>query len=1060
MKIQYNFFKYIFSIGAIFIVCIPQITQSQPIQKINISYLDAVRNNDLDSTLYWLERGAEVNYTDSANNSALHIHILNNNNYNTEILNLLIEHEINTNLKNSGGQTPLMLTAYNGFLKWCDILLQNGALLQLKDNYGNDALSYAYQNCNYKVIDYFTNPKSYLLHDDYQDYYFMATRYLKENDLINGIKYLELSKILTETEICKENIDYGIIRNELAEAYLHNGEVQKSLPLLKEAYDIFITRFKSQNDIISFSAYTSIYPVLAETYIALGNFYLAEKIYEEALLQIENAVGNNNPYYYEIISHIARLYAVAEDYTNAEYMYKFILSNTANTFGENHPNYLENLINLGIIYEKTGDNTKAVDICSKFTNIFDKIRNCQTELSSENLNDILFKFGYLNLLLKNYDEAKAILEYVYENETEDISKSLILDKLGYIYWDLGDLNLAKSIFETSLEYEKKNLFNKYNSNYDTYLFLGTICEENGDTLNAQYYYTQIFNKLEQSILRKFYFISEEERILLWNKNRIYSEHLIPSFAFSYLQVPESRSLAYNNILFNKSILRNTSLDMYNIVSNSNNQILLGKYNAIKRVRQEIFMKNFINNYENSDNLKKLEYLADSLENDLIVNFGIIRELISDNIIRHVDIRERLKDNEVAVEFAQFPIFNKQWSDSIMNCALIVKKDLDHPLMIPLFEQKQLDSILAKGNINVDNLYASRGVVLINNAQTQGNGNILYDLIWKPLEKELKDIKTVYYSPAGTLHQIAFAALPADSALLLCEKFNLVQLSSTRQLATEAWHSSPAAITGAALFGGIKYDLEERDFLEIQKAQTPNELTVSRNFISDSTFRSQSFSFLHGSLTETVGITKTFANAGINAIAYTGIYATEESFKSLSNENINLLHIATHGYFYPNPEVKLESRKRLMLMGENRFQQAQNPLLRSGLIMAGGNHAWKGNEPIPGLEDGILTAAEIADMNLTDVDLVVLSACETGLGDINGSEGVFGLQRAFKLAGVKTIIMSLWKVPDIETSEMMQSFYRKWLGGMDKHEAFRLTQREMHLKYPDQPHKWAGFVMVD
>ena len=147
------------------------------------------------------------------------------------------------------------------------------------------------------------------------------------------------------------------------------------------------------------------------------------------------------------------------------------------------------------------------------------------------------------------------------------------------------------------------------------------------------------------------------------------------------------------------------------------------------------------------------------------------------------------------------------------------------------------------------------------------------------------------------------------------------------------------------------------------------------------------------------------------------------------------------------------------MGEQKFRYVPNPLRRSGLILAGGNRSWKGEEPIAGMADGILSAQDISEMNLQSTELVVLSACETGLGDIKGGEGVFGLQRAFKLAGVKTIIMSLWKVPDPETSELMQSFYKKWLNGLDKHEAFRLAQKELKSKQPE-PYFWAGFVMLD
>ena len=113
-----------------------------------------------------------------------------------------------------------------------------------------------------------------------------------------------------------------------------------------------------------------------------------------------------------------------------------------------------------------------------------------------------------------------------------------------------------------------------------------------------------------------------------------------------------------------------------------------------------------------------------------------------------------------------------------------------------------------------------------------------------------------------------------------------------------------------------------------------------------------------------------------------------------------------------------------------------------------------------IEDGILTAKEVSDMNLMNTELVVLSACQSGLGDVKGSEGVEGLQRGFKMAGVRYIIMSLWQVPDKETTEFMETFYDNWLGGLDIHEAFRNTQITMKNKYKDDPFKWAGFVLME
>ncbi|MDZ4808081.1 MAG: CHAT domain-containing protein, partial [Bacteroidota bacterium] len=144
--------------------------------------------------------------------------------------------------------------------------------------------------------------------------------------------------------------------------------------------------------------------------------------------------------------------------------------------------------------------------------------------------------------------------------------------------------------------------------------------------------------------------------------------------------------------------------------------------------------------------------------------------------------------------------------------------------------------------------------------------------------------------------------------------------------------------------------------------------------------------------------------------------------------------------------------------ENSYTLADDPLLRSGLIFAGGNYAWSGKTPIEGIEDGIATAYEISQLNLSNTELVVLSACETALGDVKGSEGVFGLQRAFKMAGVKKMIVSLWQVPDKETAELMISFYTYWMNGKSINEAFTQAQADMRKKY--SPFYWAAFVLVE
>jgi len=138
--------------------------------------------------------------------------------------------------------------------------------------------------------------------------------------------------------------------------------------------------------------------------------------------------------------------------------------------------------------------------------------------------------------------------------------------------------------------------------------------------------------------------------------------------------------------------------------------------------------------------------------------------------------------------------------------------------------------------------------------------------------------------------------------------------------------------------------------------------------------------------------------------------------------------------------------------------SDDPLMRSGLMLAGANNVWSG-KPLKGIQDGILTGYEISNLYLPNTKLVVLSACETGLGNIEGSEGVNGLQRAFKLAGAKNLLMSLWRVPDNTTAEFMQIFYEKLFSKKTISQAFGEAQTFMKNKYRNEPHKWAGLILV-
>ena len=197
----------------------------------------------------------------------------------------------------------------------------------------------------------------------------------------------------------------------------------------------------------------------------------------------------------------------------------------------------------------------------------------------------------------------------------------------------------------------------------------------------------------------------------------------------------------------------------------------------------------------------------------------------------------------------------------------------------------------------------------------------------------------------------------------------------------------------------------------------------------------------------------------------GTQASEESFKNLSGRNNEIIHIASHGFYWTENQADKAARynKNFIFMsqrGDNAFRHAEDrALTRSGVLMAGANHAFNGETIPTGIDDGVLTAQEISRLDLRGADLVVLSACETGMGEISG-DGVFGLQRGLKKAGVNSVLMSLWKVDDNASEILMKAFYRNLMSGLAKQQSLLNAQKELRDKGFDDPYFWGAFILLD
>ena len=315
---------------------------------------------------------------------------------------------------------------------------------------------------------------------------------------------------------------------------------------------------------------------------------------------------------------------------------------------------------------------------------------------------------------------------------------------------------------------------------------------------------------------------------------------------------------------------------------------------------------------------------------------------------------------------------------------------------------------------------------------------------------IEGCNNIFYSPTGVLYEINLDFIGKDDYDMICDSLNLYRLSSTRELCEQV-KSKPK--NDAILYGDIAYSID-----------IPNLDNYTKSKYRSTT--RDGFTPLKGTSVEIDSIISEFAAYNYNNLSFVQNFATEESFRALSGNCPAIIHLATHGFYYSEESI-IDELKHANYIA---FQWMKPELYHSGLALSGAQNTWVNNTTeefdfskyydMDQNNDGILLSAEIASLDLSGVDLVVLSACETALGRIK-TDGVYGLQRAFKLAGVNSIIMSLWKVDDEATRMLMTSFYKNYLGGMSKREALLGAQKKVRETpgYED-PYNWAAFVLLD
>lgn len=661
--------------------------------------------------------------------------------------------------------------------------------------------------------------------------------------------------------------------------------------------------------------------------------------------------------------------------------------------------------------------------------------------------------------------SDAVEMSIYRNSYLHPNTAYLLTALANIYVKKNNPTQAIELLNVSIEIMNELYGDGNLQNLGAYNSLAAIYRDQGDFEQMDALNRPVLENHRIQSLQQLSFLTEKRQEQFFRFIEIYNDMYIRDYVRFVHAHPEAAERIMEITLFNKGLRLRSSSRLRETILRSDDTEILELYDTWVNVKNELQTLMQLPLSQREERERMLTSQAEELEQTLMNRSAAFRSDQEDaaSLTNWRTLLQLLEPNEALIEFITYIDYNPEKSSERItrNAALVITKNAPFPHFIQLVDESDLDLLLDKEGLAdaafISGLYRQFGQAAISTAGQISRGDALFQKVWAPLEQQLNDIETVYISPSGTLNQIAFAAIPVDEDRnLLLDRYRFRWLSSSASLIHLKQHS-PSEKHKVKIFGGIDYDSFPQDLIA--------DATPTTRFRPDllggtAGTRGGAWNFLPGTLEEASIIYQLANEKGIQATLTTGNRATEEVFKQLGMAQApDIIHIASHGFFFNNPEVDPVTLESLDATGTF-FQQAQNPLHRSGILFAGANITWQGNTPSHASEDGVLTAYEVSNMFLNGTQLVVLSACETGLGDIRGSEGVFGLQRAFRMAGVERLLMSLWEVPDKETAEFMQFFYSFLFTGDDISEAFRKTQQEMRQLYPDDPFKWAAFVLLE
>lgn len=739
----------------------------------------------------------------------------------------------------------------------------------------------------------------------------------------------------------------------------------------------------------------------------LGKYNEAEKDIDQSLAILSQNNLKEAMQYAIALNNLAMLKQTIGRYEEAIKDLKNVLSISEKLQSSKSKNHLKFISNLALLYQQTGKYSEAEAL---YLSAQSKISKTSPDYAAL-LNNLALLYRTMGQLEKVEDPLVKALG-IYKSSVGDESPvyAKTLNDLGNFYRSQARYAEAEPLLTKALSIREKALGTTHPLYAQSQEDLAIHYWKKGDTEKAYELYKTVMEQSLEFINHYFPPMSESEKTKYWD---VLSPRFQRFYNFANSHASGNKEVVkdlYDYHIATKALLLNSTNKIKQSIIASKDAALIKDYFSWLDQKETLARYYAYSKEELKDqkiNLDSTERAANALEKRLSERSKDFSAGISNQKISHAQLAALLSDQEAIVEIVRVHAYDQQFTDQVHYLALVLTKGAKEPMLIKLDNGVQLETRYAK--------------YYRNTIQQKQADNFSYEQYWSKIETAISTKKILYLSLDGVYNQLNLNTLKKTDGDYLVKKYEMILLGNSKDLLAIKNRKPSAPRKNAFLIGFPDYGGPE-------------------------------LTSLPGTKTELDGINKMLKLNGYQVTQFMQKDASEKNLKNIKAPE--LLHIATHGYFLQDVEGKDNA------YGISAENALENPLLRSGLMLAGASKTVSGVSQ-PSLEsndNGVLTAYEAMNLNLEGTQLIILSACETGLGDVKNGEGVYGLQRAFLVAGADALIMSLWKVDDAATQMLMTNFYTNWIKLRDKQKAFKQAQLQLMAKYKE-PYYWGAFIMI-